>query len=317
MKLFLIAFATCFATIVSAQTDIIYRIADVRAKNLGEMKGSNVATITDSLTSLYNDNVMRARAIYTWITTNIEGDPRGTKTNDLKNIKPEKVIELRKATPLGFATLFQEMCSQANVRCLIVNGYTKFNTDNIGEVADEPNYSWNVVQLGTSPTEWQYVDALKGAGSFDKKMTIFAKKYADSYFFPDKTTFNLEHVPQNKAWFLGEGIADVKAFFQMPLIGIGAYKYKLYKPEPHKGIIQVKINKNYTFKFNVNTPTPVSDITVYTGEGTKQSKPERVNATTDGSLIQFDYMFKKDDSYKFVIMLDGEEAVIYNIEASE
>jgi len=257
MKLFFTAIATFMMFVASAQTDVTYIIADARAKNLGDMKGSNVATITDSLTSLYNDNAMRARAIYTWMAMNIELDPRGTKSNDMKNIKPEKVIELRKATPLGYATLFQEMCSQAKVRCLIVNGYTKFSIDNIGDVPDEPNYCWNVIQLGTSPTEWQYVDVAKGAGSMDKKMTIFTKKYSDIFFFPEKNTFNLEHVPQNKAWFLGEGVADVKAFFQIPLIGVGAYINKVYKPEPHKGYMMAKINKSYPFTFFINSTNPV------------------------------------------------------------
>lgn len=317
MKSFLFVIATCLTLTVAAQSDITYYIADVRAKNLGAMQGANVATITDSLTSLYNDNAMRARAIYTWIANNIEIDPRGTKSNDKKNIKPERVIELRKATPLGFATLFQEMCSQANVRCLIVDGYTKFSVENIGEVPDEPNYSWNVVQLGTSPTEWQYVDVTKAAGYMDKKQTLFTKKYSDLYFFSNKTTFNLEHVPQNKAWFLGEGIADVKAFFQAPLIGSGAYVFNIYKPEPHKCMLQAKLNKNYTFKFFINSTKPIEEITVYTGEGTKQSKPERVNVITDGNLMQFDYLFKKDDTYNFTILLNGSEALIYNIEASE
>ena len=69
------------------------------------------------------------------------------------------------------------MCSQANIRCLSVDGYVKNFPEEINDIPDEINHSWNVVQLGLSPEEWYYVDAAKGSGYLDKKRSVFTKKF--------------------------------------------------------------------------------------------------------------------------------------------
>ena len=58
-----------------------------------------------------------------------------------KKINPEQVVMNRKTTSLGFAKLFQEMCSMGNIRCLVVDGYVKHSTEDINNRADEPNHS--------------------------------------------------------------------------------------------------------------------------------------------------------------------------------
>src|SRR6188768_483657 len=96
---------------------------DELVKNLGSLPTLNVATITDTITINFSDKKEKARAIFYWIANNIALDPKATKTNDVKKINPEDVIQSRKTTPLGFANLVQEMCSLANIRCLVVDGY--------------------------------------------------------------------------------------------------------------------------------------------------------------------------------------------------
>ena len=99
-----------------------YKNIDEAVKKLGPLNNFNVAVIADTVTEKFADNEQKARAIFYWIANNIQLDPKGTRQNDDKNILPEKVIALRKATPLGFSLLVQEMCSAANIRCLSVDG---------------------------------------------------------------------------------------------------------------------------------------------------------------------------------------------------
>ena len=116
-----------------------YQFIDNFILELGPLEKENVATITDTLTSSFTDKDKKARAIYTWIAQYIDLDPKASRTNDDKNTKPENVIQFRKSSPLGFALLFQEMCSQADIRCLVVDGYVKYNTENINNLPDAVN----------------------------------------------------------------------------------------------------------------------------------------------------------------------------------
>ena len=181
-----------------------YNFADVDSlvAKLGAMANADIAGITEKATKPFASKEKKARAIYYWITQNISIDPRGTKLNDQKNNSPEKILQRRIATPIGFATIFQEMCSQASIRCLVVNGYKKSFTQDINETPDEATDAWNVVQLGVSPEDWFYVDACSGAGFLDNKKTIFYKNFSSYYFFADKKLFNLQHFPENKSWIL-------------------------------------------------------------------------------------------------------------------
>jgi transglutaminase/protease-like cytokinesis protein 3 len=180
-----------------------YTTTDNFIKNLGSLDSLNVARIADTLTRRLSDKEQKARAIFYWIANNIALDLKAIKSNDQRKSLPEDVVKMRKGTPLGFAKLFQEMSSLANIRCLVVDGYVKANTDDINSPSDESNHSWNVVQLGLSPDQWYFVDVAKASGYTDKKMSSFTREFTSNYFFPDKALFNLDHFPDNDAWQLG------------------------------------------------------------------------------------------------------------------
>ncbi len=294
-----------------------YQFIDNFILELGPLEKENVATITDTLTSSFTDKDKKARAIYTWIAQYIDLDPKASRTNDDKNTEPENVIQFRKSSPLGFALLFQEMCSQADIRCLVVDGYVKYNTENINNLPDAVNYSWNVVQLGTSPNEWYYVDAAKASGYLDKKQTLFTRKFSGEYFFSNKPVFNLEHFPDNQAWLLGEGTRNIKEFYSLPLIHDGAYKLTLSKPNPSNGLIKTKPNDANLFSFKTNDASNINNISIILGEGAKQQKPERINFTTKGNEIFFSYKFKKEETFAMKIIVEGMDLMTYVIECSE
>jgi transglutaminase/protease-like cytokinesis protein 3 len=284
---------------------------------LGKLSNNNVAEITDTLTHNLESKEFKSRAIYSWICNNIALDPKSARNNDPKNSDPEVVIQIRKASPIGFAKLFQEMASQASIRCLIVDGYNKFKTDNINNKEDETNYSWNVVQLGTSPNEWYYVDAANGSGYLDVKQTIFTHSFNHEYFFSNKYVFNLDHFAKNTSWLLGEGPKSLKDFYALPLVRKGSYEFILSKALPSLGFIKAKLNTPFKFNLRFNKNKSVNEITVISGEGLKRTKPERINFEIKDDEIYFYYKFKKEDTTPFTILVDGKEILTYLVEISE
>lgn len=294
-----------------------YSAIDNLVKNLGSLDKLNVATIADTITRNFPDKENKARAIYYWIATNISIDTKATKANDKKNINPENVIQLRKATALGFSLLVQEMCSLANIRCLSVDGYVKYKAEDINNKEDEVNHSWNVVQLGQSPEQWYYIDAAKASGFTDAKMSVFTKQFTSEYFFADKALFNLDHFPDNDAWQLGSGPKSIKEFYALPIICNAAYKYGLLKPQPTNGYIKTKVKVNTKFSFVYNSKEPIKNIFLIMGEEKKQRKPEPMNFTDNGGTITFNFQFKAADTYPVKIVADGEDLLQYYVEVED
>lgn len=315
LVLFLLTFISFIGRAQKPQNK--FEAIDQYVSLLGKLSNNNVAEITDTLTHHLESKELKSRAIYNWICNNIALDPKSTKNNDPKNSDPEVVIQLRKASPVGFSKLFQEMASQAGIRCLIVDGYVKSKTDNINNKEDETNFCWNVVQLGTSPNEWYYIDAANGCGYLDIKQTVFTPSFNPEYFFPDKYVFNLDHFAKNTSWLLGDGPKSVKDFYALPLIKKGSYEFKLSKALPTLGFIKAKLNTPFKFNLKFNNHKSVNEISVISGEGAKQTKPERINFEMKDDEIYFYYKFKKEDTTPFTILVEGKEILTYLVEISE
>lgn len=288
---------------------------DEAVAKLGALTKYNVGTIADTITAKFSDKEQKARAIFYWIANNIAIDPKGSKQSDDKNNLPENVIELRKASPIGFSLLVQEMCSAANIRCLSVDGYVKNYPEEIVDPADEKNYSWNVIQLGQSPENWFYADACRAAGTVDKKGKIFTKEFVSEYFFADRQLFNLVYFPDNSAWQLGSGPKNKKEFFGLPVITGQAFVLGLGKPTPAAGLIKTKLKKPVAFSFPVRGE--IKNISVMAGEEKKQPKPEIINFVNNNGQISFTYQPKTEGSFPVKIIADGKVILEYFAEFSE
>ncbi len=302
---------------MEAQSQNNYQAVDDFVKKLGPMSSLNLANIADSLTRRLADKEQKARAIFYWIANNIALDAKGIKVSDERKSLPEDVVKNRKATPLGFAKLYQEMSSLANIRCLVVDGYLKNSIDDLNNPADEINHSWNVVQLGLSPQQWYFVDVAKATGTTDKKMTGFVKDFTSEYFFADRTLFNLDHYPDNDAWQLGGGPKSRKEFYALPVMYNVSYKYGLKKPTPANGFIKANTRVKTNFMLPFTSGATITNVSLIIGDGRKQQKPEPMNFTTSGGSLNFNYQFKTADTYPVKITVDGKTILEYMVEVSE
>jgi hypothetical protein len=294
-----------------------YATTDIFIKKLGSLDSLNVARIADTLTRRLADKEQKARAIFYWMANNIALDLKAIKSNDERKSLPEDVVKLRKATPLGFAKLFQEMSSLANIRCLVVDGYVKKNTDDINNPSDESNHSWNVVQLGQSPEQWYFVDVAKASGYTDKKLSSFTRAFTPNYFFPDKALFNLDHFPDNDAWQLGGGPKSRKDFYALPVIENAAYGIGLKKPVPASGLIKTRTKNKVDFSFAYDANTVITNVSLLIGEGKKMQKPEPMNFSVNKGVVNFAYQFKTEDTFPIIVMVNGQPVLEYMVEVTE
>lgn len=299
---------------VSAQTNNRdFTAVDAYVKSLGALENMSMGTINNVVSNKFTDKVDKARAIYYWIAHHIKYDIKAARTNNPAKNTPTEVLLSRQAVGIGFASLFQDMCSSADIRCLTVDGFIKNNTQQIGEKETDINHSWAVVQLGQSPDTWYYVDPALGNGFADAEMKLFTPYYTDAYFFTDKETFNLQHYPDNEAWKLGPAPKNKKDFFDMPVIKMAAMEFGLTKIYPNEGKIKAKLNKAVKFNFSLKNTTDIVKIELGIGEK-KKYKVVEILFTKSGSLLSFSHKFEEENSYPVTVFINGKEFLSYDVE---
>ena len=113
---------------------------DAYVKSLGPLDSMSMGTINNVVSNKFTDKIDKARAIYYWITHNITYDVKAARSNTSIKNTPAEVLLSRKAVGIGFASLFQDMCSSADIRCLTVDGFIKNSTQQIGEKGTDINH---------------------------------------------------------------------------------------------------------------------------------------------------------------------------------
>ena len=292
-----------------------FKTIDDYVKKVGSLDTLNMGTISYILTRQFPDKIDKARAIFDWIAYNINFDLRAAKSEDDKNNNSTTVLKRRLATSVGYATLFQDMCSVANIRCLTIDGYFKRSMEDIDDKPDVPNYMWDVIQLGEVSQDWYYIDPTAGSGYINDKKTIYTKSFNGNYFFADKNIFNNQHFPDNIAWILGSGYSKKNDFYALPIVKDAAYDFKISGFQPATAHVKAKTGKVVPFKIGVSGTEQITSVALAIGEA-KGKKIKPMNYTTAGGYVEFSYKFDDGDTYPVTILFNGKEVISYLIEVS-
>ena len=304
----------CISVNVAAQTQgNNFKTVDDYVAKLGKLDSLNMGTITSIVTKPFSDKMDKARAIYDWITNNISFDCKAQHSGNIQKNSPTEVLLFRKAVGIGYAALFQDMCSSANIRCLTADGFVKNGVEEIGDPKTDINHSWAVVQLGQSPDTWFYVDPAWGSGTTDKDMKVFTKAFNSAYFFANKTVFNLQHYPDNEAWKLGAAPKNKKDFYHLPLVMGLAYELDLKKMTPNDGTLKIKTGNSQAFSFTIGNTANISKVTITLSDRKKQKTTE-VSYSYNNGALSFNYKFENEGTFTATIMVNGKEFVAYAVD---
>ena len=188
--------------------------------NARQYKGedlSNLPVLSTKLTAYLHTDVARFRAIYYWVTHNIEGNNHLLSTNErqikkLHNSPHEfkqwqqtfatkvfTTLQKDKSTVCtGYAFLIQKMAQYAGIECEIVNGFG-LATGKTFRDGDPPNHSWNAVKLNG---KWYLCDATWAAGYTLVTSDEFVFDYDNRYFLMKPSEFIKTHYPVEQKWEL-------------------------------------------------------------------------------------------------------------------
>ena len=126
---------------------------------------SNLPGLAYNLTHNLSSDVEKFRAIYLWVSTNIEGDYDGFRKNIAKRSKYKndsleqykwnksfsnqvfkKLAKEKKTICTGYAYLVKNLANLANIKCEIIDGFGR-NESTEASKSKFPNHSWNAVQI--------------------------------------------------------------------------------------------------------------------------------------------------------------------------
>jgi len=186
--------------------------ADSIAQYYKDVSLKNLPVLTYNLTASLKTDVEKFRAIYTWISSNIENDyssylkishKRKRLAKDRKafldwntSITPKvfkSLLQDRKTACTGYAYLVKEMANLAGFKCDIVDGYGRTPTLLLNEDS-APNHSWNRVEINN---KWYLCDATWSAGEtiLMNGIPFFKADYFDGYFLAEPELFTKNHFP--------------------------------------------------------------------------------------------------------------------------
>jgi hypothetical protein len=216
-------------------------------------------TLAKQLAALGNTELQKVRAIFRWITQNIDYNVRpigrNKKTPALFYEEPDdsssplppldervarKVLFKGVALCEGYSRLFKTLCDHAGIKSEIIYGYARTNTSRRFGV----NHAWNAVYIDST---WHLLDVTWASGivSFANE---YIRQYNNFYFLTPPDEFIRDHYPEDPQWTLLSNPPVYREYSQSPFRYSGYLKAGISNHFPAKGVIDVAIGDSIYFE---------------------------------------------------------------------
>ncbi|HTA63578.1 MAG TPA: transglutaminase domain-containing protein [Bacteroidia bacterium] len=272
-----------------------YRQADSIALHLPKRKYKTVPEIAAALTENLKTEHEKFRAIFRWITDNIEYNKSAQSITDAT-----KVVRKNKAVCQGFSNLLKEMCNTVNIPCDVIAGYTKTEVKDINKTLKKTDHAWNSVQLyGT----WYLVDVTWATSKYNVVSHKYMKEFDEHYFITTPQKFILDHFPENKKFQFLDKPLKKSTFIKWPVYYTDYFHFNIDNLSLQKGTFKWHVKD--TLKVYVTTNTTLKNASVLVNED-KFVSP--VDLKYDERLKQyyFNYLFPQAVKSDFTVYLNEQ-----------
>ncbi|GAA3513223.1 hypothetical protein GCM10022393_28780 [Aquimarina addita] len=290
----------------------------------------NLPLLAYQLTSSLPTKIEKFRAIYTWVSTNIDNDYTYYLRNKRKREKFandslalitwnnsfqskvfEKLLKEQKTICTGYAYILRELASMVDINCKIIDGYARTTTANISEPGT-PNHSWNAVEIDHT---WYLCDATWSSGSFEQSAHSFKfiRNYNDSYFLTDPALFSKDHYPLDTAWLLMDSKPELSQFLNAPLIYKNAYDHQVIPLEPKEMNFQVAKNDLITFLCKASEDVGLEDVTVEIVSGIKNLTKKPMVFRNNDRTLSITHKFEILGYYDVHIKIKDDYVASYTV----
>ncbi len=176
----------------------ILPMIDEHALDVPEEAESSLEDLAEYLSAPARNDEERARAIYRWITANVDYDVAGM-TTARRDRTAEEVLADGKGVCSEYSSLFSRLCELSGLEAVVISGYGKGYGYTVGsKVQDRSNHAWNGVKIDG---EWRLVDSTWGAGYLDPQEG-FVERFEEFFFLAPPEELIWTHLPQDPNWQL-------------------------------------------------------------------------------------------------------------------
>ncbi len=336
MRLFSLIFTLFFCLILNGQPLDFYKSdfkrADSIANNYNNNTLNNLPVLVYNLTSNLDTEVEKFRSIYKWVCTNIEADHYfGEKTirtrkkyksdnisfmkwnEEMQSKMYKKLLKDKKTICSGYAYLLKELCALANIKCEVVNGYSRTINTNVNKI-DIPNHSWNAVELNN---KWYLVDATLASGFFFVNENRFIKNYNDRYFLVNPELFIKSHYPLDYKWTLLKQQINIDDYVKAPLIYGKRLKHNILPIVPERLKTEISKDESIVFKLRVSKESQIQDFEVVLSNGQSYHVTTSENYSYKNGILEFQYHFKRRGIYDLNLKIANDIIVSYTIKVNK
>lgn len=184
--------------------------------------------LADTLTSSFNNDSEKVRAIYIWITQNIAYDiekshlDQSISLETTHTITKDGYIDIekenrhtivsKKGICQDYAELFYDMCKSEKIKCAIISGFGASFYPNwlLALQAGPSNHVWNAVEISG---KWHLLDLTWASGGINGDR--FVRNRNDHYYFTPPEIFIKDHFPTDENWQLINPPIDRKTFIKL------------------------------------------------------------------------------------------------------
>lgn len=295
-----------------------YSEIDAKVRNYTKYKSAQ--KLANKIKADFNNDGDKIRAVFIWLTHNIKYDlkeyfnPTSKKISfkysneadkqlKLQRIKDQVVDEMfssRKSVCEGYAQSFKKVCDLLEIEAIVIKGYARNSTGEIGRIPTTSNHAWNAVKVGL---KWQLIDATWAAGyAINNK---WEKHFTEYYFYPKPSELLRTHYPDDINWQLIKNPISKKIYANQPIIGQGFFNKNLQLINQNKGILQSKLTE-----FKIKNLTK-NHIVGYLFKGQKYGK--KATATINNNIGTFSINLTGKRNSELYIFIDSEIALEYKI----
>ncbi len=183
----------------SAPLNYSYEEIDRHALNVPASAEGNVPSLAAYLIKPAKNDREKARAIFRWITENIDYNVDVFFNKGTGATNSEDVLKSRRSICYGYSDLFLSLAGEMGLQAVRISGYGKGYGYQPGRNFTGPaNHAWNAVKINGS---WYLMDSTWGAGYVSGEGK-YVRRFDDHYFMTPPSQFIYSHFPEDAQWQL-------------------------------------------------------------------------------------------------------------------
>lgn len=181
---------------IIAQKSVVineYAAIDKKALLIPDSLTKTTSRIAEYINLNFKTENEKVRAAFIWVASNIQYDIENMYSLNFYEKKDEKIskpLKTRKGICENYASLFTEICNNAGIKSIVIEGYTKQNGK-----TDYLPHAWSGTLIDNT---WYLFDPTWGSGYVDAGK--FTKKINNEFYKVNPNTLIKSHIPFDYLW---------------------------------------------------------------------------------------------------------------------